>query len=75
MLLEKDNVFLVEPFFEEATKEALWSCEVNKTLGSDIINLNFVISCQDFVGKDINYWLLENFLPAGASQRQLQHPS
>jgi hypothetical protein len=39
-----DSEFLTVPF-EEKVKEAIWSCDGDKSLGPDGFNFNFVKDC------------------------------
>jgi hypothetical protein len=38
----EDNAELIAPFSIEEVKEAVWSCDGNKSPGPDGFNLNFI---------------------------------
>jgi len=40
-----DSEFLTAPFEEKEVKEAIWSCDGNKSPGPDGFNFNFVKDC------------------------------
>ncbi|MCH88921.1 transposon TX1 putative protein, partial [Trifolium medium] len=49
----EDNLHLIAPFIVDEIKEAVWSCDGNKSLGPDGFNLNFFKSCWNVLEKDI----------------------
>jgi hypothetical protein len=49
----EDNLHLIAPFTVDEIKEAVWSCDGNKSPGPDGFNLNFFKSCWNVLEKDI----------------------
>jgi hypothetical protein len=54
-----DKAWLVEPFDEAEVKEAIWSCDGNKSPGPNSYNINFFKSCWLIVKKDAVDFLCE----------------
>lgn len=51
IISEDEADFLVSPFSIEEVKEAVWSCEGNKSLGPDSLNFTFIKSCWGMIKK------------------------
>lgn len=44
---------LIEPFSMERVKEAVWSCESNKSLGPDDFNVSFIKACWNTIKEEV----------------------
>ncbi|MCI08316.1 LINE-1 reverse transcriptase like, partial [Trifolium medium] len=68
-LSQADNVLLTDRFTEEEVREAIWSCDGNKSPGPDGFNFNFLKACWDIVKNDFlsffNEFHSNAFLPKG----------
>jgi hypothetical protein len=59
-LSAEDNELLLAPFMEEEVKETIWSCDGNKSPGSDGFNLNFFKACWPIVKYDVMAFLVNS---------------